>query len=94
MKLELLIVPDCPHESAARELALATLAELGMTAELTTTVIATETEARGRGFVGSPTFLVDGEDLFAQLGASVGVVCRGLPNERRFGRCPVQGRPA
>lgn len=79
MKLELLVVPDCPHESGARELALATLAELGMTADLTTTVIATEAEARGRGFVGSPTFLVDGRDLFAQPGASVGVACRVYP---------------
>lgn len=69
LKLELLVVPDCPHESAARELASETLAELGMTTELTTTVIATEAEARGPGFVGSPTFLVDSEDLFAQLDA-------------------------
>ena len=76
MKFELLVVPDCPHESAAREIALATLADLGLTAELTTTVIATEAEAQARGFVGSPTFLVDGEDLFAQLDASVGVACR------------------
>ncbi|GEP39658.1 hypothetical protein NPS01_33210 [Nocardioides psychrotolerans] len=76
MKLELLVIPDCPHEGPARELALTTLADLGLTDELTTTVITTQAEAEARGFVGSPTFLVDGEDPFAQPGAPAGVACR------------------
>jgi len=76
MELELLVVPDCPHEAPARDLALRTLAELGLAAELTTTVIATEAEAQARGFVGSPTFLLDGEDPFAEPGTAIGVACR------------------
>ncbi len=79
MDVELLVVPDCPHEMAAAELTRAALEAVGSSTSITTTVIATEAEARARGFTGSPTFLVNGRDLFAQPGAGVGVACRVYP---------------
>ena len=43
---------------------------------ITATVIDTQEEAERRGFVGSPTILIDGEDPFAEPGQPVGVACR------------------
>lgn len=74
--IELLVVPDCPNEGPARHLTLAVLSELGIAARVSTTVIATEHEARARGFTGSPTILINGRDPFGHQGASVGVACR------------------
>ena len=76
MKVELLVVPDCPNEARAYDVAVAALAELGLGVSVTTTVIATDAAARIRGFTGSPTFLIDGRDPFAVPDAWVGVACR------------------
>ena len=76
MDIELLVVPECPNERTAYDLVSATLAELRISAPVTRTVIADEEDARARGFTGSPTVLVDGEDPFALAGAPVAVACR------------------
>ncbi len=76
MDIELLVVPDCPNESAAAELVRCALADTGVSATLTRNIIATEDDARRHGFIGSPTILVDGRDPFAQPGAPVGLACR------------------
>lgn len=76
MDVELLVVSDCPNEASAYDLARATLAELGVPATVTTTVLETDEQAQARGFIGSPTFLIDGDDPFAQPGAPVGLACR------------------
>jgi hypothetical protein len=64
--VELLYWEGCPsHPQALAELRAA-LAELGRTdVEVTVTEIATERQARERGFVGSPTVLVGGLDVVA-----------------------------
>jgi hypothetical protein len=89
--IELLMVPDCPHRRAAVELLHTALADTRITASVTTTIVATLDEARRRGFVGSPTILIDGRDPFADPGAQVAVACRiystpdgiaGLPSLR------------
>lgn len=76
MDIELLVVPDCPNEPAAAELVRRALADTGVRATVTRSVIATEDEARRRGFIGSPTIRVDGRDPFAQPGTLVGLSCR------------------
>lgn len=76
MDVELLIVPDCPNEVAAYTAIEAALAELGVAASVTTTVIASDEHAQTRGFTGSPMFLINGLDPFAESGAAVGVACR------------------
>ena len=74
--MELLVVPDCPNQVLAHELTRAAVAELGAEASVTTTVIDTDAHAQARGFTGSPTFLINGRDPFAEPGAAVAVACR------------------
>ena len=76
MDVELLVVPDCPNEARAFDVTLVALAELNVTASVFVTVIDTDEQARARGFTGSPTFLIDGRDPFAEPGATVGLACR------------------
>jgi hypothetical protein len=77
MDVELLVVPDCPNESAAEALLRAALHDLGLTGvEVRTTVIRTQDDAEMRGFVGSPTILVDGADPFAQSSRPPALACR------------------
>jgi hypothetical protein len=89
MDVELLVVPDCPHESAAAALLRTALDDVGL-GHLTfdVTVIDTHETAEARGFVGSPTFLLNGADPLAAPGQSASLACRlypggaGLPDLR------------
>ncbi len=74
--IEVLVVPDCPHEQAAFDATQTALDALGLDATITTTVMATDEQATARGFIGSPTILIDGKDPFAEPGAPVGLACR------------------
>jgi hypothetical protein len=92
--VELLLVPDCPNESAAVELLHRALADVGFArVPIRTHVVATEGEAEQLGLVGSPTVRIDGVDLFAEAGRPVGLACRlyvtdgvrsGVPDLRRL----------
>ena len=73
----MLVVRDCPHEPGAASLMAQALQDIGLSGvPVVTTTIRTEREARQRGFLGSPTFLVNGRDPFAQPGASPALACR------------------
>ncbi len=76
IKIELLIVPDCPNEADAVELITTAVADTLVRATVTRTVIATRDQARQRGFVGSPTILLNGTDPFAQPDAAIALACR------------------
>lgn len=80
MRIELLVVPDCPHQDSALQVVRVAgrLAGLGEV-PVTVTVIDSVEEAQRRGFAGSPTFLIDGVDPFAQPGAPTGIACRIYP---------------
>jgi len=77
VKVELLVVPGCPNEALARD-ALSEAAQLAGIADLqlTVTVLDTDEHAQRRGFVGSPTILIDGVDPFTVVGAPTGLACR------------------
>ena len=80
MRIELLVVPDCPHEAVAAELLTAALEDVGLgPVGFTITVIDTKADADRRHFVGSPTFSVDGQDLFSEAGRDAAVACRIYP---------------
>lgn len=69
MEIELLVVPDCPHEDAVAILLCKALEHLAMPPlKIRTTVIDTQQEAEARDFVGSPTILIDGIDPFVHEG--------------------------
>ncbi len=102
MRIDLLVVPDCPNEAPARDLLSALLAEQGLTASVVTTVVSSADEAQARGFTGSPTFLINGVDPFAQDGARVGLACRvyrsahglaGLPDREELALALVMAVP-
>lgn len=76
MDVELLVVPSCPNERPAHELTLRVLEELHLTAFVVTTIVETEQQAQERGFIGSPTILINGRDPFPQPDAPVGIACR------------------
>jgi hypothetical protein len=87
MDVELLVVPDCPHEMPAAVLLRSALDDIGLTAEnFQLTVIDTPEAADRRGFVGSPTILLNGLDPFETPGQQASVACRlysgpgGLPD--------------
>lgn len=78
--IELLVIEQCPHEQAALELFRRVLDDAGCADEIRIRVIQTDEEAARRGFPGSPTFLINGVDLFAEVGTPPGVACRVYPN--------------
>jgi hypothetical protein len=85
-QLELLYWDGCPsHPQALRELRAA-LEQLGRGDEtVALTKIATEAQAAQRGFIGSPTLLIDGVDAVpAPAGEPTGLTCRLY--RRRDGR--------
>ena len=84
--LELLYWEGCPSHPAALAELRAALAELGRPdAEVTLTEVTTEAQAAARGFVGSPTLLIDGVDVVPPpAGEPTGLTCRLY--RRRDGR--------
>lgn len=89
MEIELLVVPDCPNEVAAAELLHAALEDVGLPpTRIRTTVIDTQQEAVARGFVGSPTILIDGNDPFAQPERAPAVACRVYATPSGFAGIP------
>ncbi len=74
--VEVLLVPDCPHRDPALGVAREALTMAGLGgAEVRVTVIAEDEEAARVGFVGSPSFFVDGRDLLP-ASAPAAVACR------------------
>ena len=77
MDVELLVVPDCPNESVALSVLRLAFDRVGLAAQpVRTSVIASQQQAEERGFVGSPTILVDGVDPFGVTGQSPAFACR------------------
>ncbi|MFI8522750.1 hypothetical protein ACIGEZ_33900 [Streptomyces sp. NPDC085481] len=77
MEIEILAVPDCPHQQLAEERLRQALDESGLAAtDITTRVIADQAEAERSRFTGSPTILLDGRDPFAERGAIPSLACR------------------
>lgn len=75
MRVEMLIVPDCPNSPVLRErLALALAGRTDV--EVAEHVVDGQAEAEHRGMHGSPTLLVEGRDPFAAPGAPASMSCR------------------
>ncbi|HET7474874.1 MAG TPA: hypothetical protein VFJ97_02500 [Dermatophilaceae bacterium] len=77
MKVELLVIPDCPNGAAAAVLLREVLDRVGLAgAGFGTVVVDNPVLAEARGFAGSPSFHVDGVDVFPVAGGSAGMACR------------------
>lgn len=84
--IELLWWEGCPSTGRAQAELEQAIRDVGLSGvDVRRTEIASDEEARARGFVGSPTILVDGEDV-ASAGSDEppGLACRLYP--RRDGR--------
>ncbi|MGO4246839.1 hypothetical protein AB4Y87_06445 [Paenarthrobacter sp. RAF54_2] len=77
MGAELLTIPECPHTAAAQELFERALALAGISG-MVHVVVDSDEEAASLGFHGSPTFQIDGLDLFPVLGDPA-LSCRIYP---------------
>jgi len=77
MKVELLYFDGCPSWEATDLALREALQRLGRT-DVTIDRVRVETpqEAEARGFVGSPTVLIDGRDPFPVGEEKVGLACR------------------
>jgi len=68
---------DCPNWRIADERLHAALAALGLGGSVVRyEEVLNQEQADAIGFVGSPTILADGEDLFATPGTEPGLACR------------------
>lgn len=77
MQVSVLYFADCPNwRDAGQRLRLA-LDRIGRPdVEIGFVAVETETDAASVGFAGSPTFTLDGVDLFAPAAAPGGLACR------------------
>ncbi|MEO5709387.1 MAG: hypothetical protein ABIQ59_06165 [Nocardioidaceae bacterium] len=83
MDIELLVVPDCPHEAGAAELLRTALDDVGLGASgVAVDVVHSQEEAEARYFVGSPTFCLDGADVFPEPDQPAALACRLYPGAR------------
>lgn len=72
----LAVLPDCPHRAAAEALLHQALRDVGLRdATVQTITISDLAAARRHRFAGSPTFLVEGTELFPTA-ATPGLACR------------------
>jgi hypothetical protein len=77
MDVQLLVVGDCPHEAVAAALLRQALDDIGLAhVPFSTIVVSTPAHAAELRFVGSPTFAVDGRDLFAPPDDVPALACR------------------
>lgn len=88
MDLELLTIPGCPHAGSAGELFRTALDLEGIKDPFTVREISTEDEALALSFHGSPTFSINGTDLFPS-NAEPAVTCRVYPTP-----AGLSGQPA
>jgi hypothetical protein len=88
----MLVIQECPNEEDAAARLREALDDVGLvTTPFRTTVITTLAEAEDRGFVGSPTILLDGRNPFAAPEARPALACRVYRGARvRLGVPPLR----
>jgi hypothetical protein len=90
--IEVLYVQDCPHYRETLALVDRVQGELGIDAELRTSLIADQTAAEQTRFPGSPTVRVDGRDVEpgSEPATEYIVGCRLYRLEHRFAGQPEE----
>jgi len=90
--IEVLYVQHCPHHPGTLALIERIRAELGLDAELRTTLIVDQAAAEQARFPGSPTVRVDGRDVEpgSEPATEYTVACRLYRLEHRFAGQPEE----
>ena len=76
MKIRFLYYEECPSHEEALERLRKTLAEESVQAAVEIVKVETSEEARDLRFPGSPTILIDGQDIDPQPNAQYALTCR------------------
>lgn len=77
MNIEFLYFEDCPSHDQALARLQQVMREENVESPITITKIETEDQALERQFIGSPTILINGQDIVPPVtGAYVGLTCR------------------
>ncbi|MFB8034153.1 hypothetical protein ACFC5Z_14580 [Streptomyces sp. NPDC056004] len=77
MRIEVVVVKECPNEELAVGRLRQALEASGLhETDVVTRMVTDQAEAERIGFTGSPTILIDGEDPFAEAGRAQGMACR------------------
>lgn len=80
MRIELVVVRDCPHEAAAAVLLRRALDDIGLgSRSVEVVVVESPSVAEEMHFLGSPAFMVEGRDLFDEPRRRAAVACRIYP---------------
>jgi hypothetical protein len=90
--IEVLYVKGCPNYRGALALVERVRADLGIDAELRTTLISDQAAAERAHFPGSPTIRVDGRDVEpgSEPPSEISVACRLYRLEHRFAGQPAE----
>lgn len=78
MEIVLLVIPGCPNSGTAKDLLDKALALEGISDAVKVREITTRDQAERHAFHGSPSFSLEGADLFAS-DAAPAVACRVYP---------------
>lgn len=91
MRAEILNIDSCPSWRSAQERLRGALDDLGRTdVSFAVTLIDSAEQAARRPFAGSPTILIDDEDLFPVETDVHGLACRLYPGPDGPGGAPVE----
>jgi hypothetical protein len=92
LRIDLLVVPECSNESEAATLLRTAMDEIGLGQTDFRTVTIDDAGAAARSqFTGSPTFMVDGVDLFEDPTRTIGLSCRLYRNAGGVAGVPDRG---
>jgi len=87
--VELQVLADCPNDAPATAMLLRALDEAGAAeTPIRRTVVTSPQQAADLGFAGSPTFLINGVDLFAGTERNIGLSCRMYPTASGWAGVP------
>jgi hypothetical protein len=90
VNVQVLHIDDCPNWQEAGTRTRQALDALGLVnVSVEFVLIRTEGEATSAGFAGSPTIVVDGEDLFPSEGRTAHLACRVYLTERGLAATPT-----
>jgi hypothetical protein len=90
MNVQVLHIDECPNWQEAGTRTRQALDALGLVnVPVEFVLISTEGEAMSTGFAGSPTIVVDGEDLFPSEGRTADLACRIYLTERGLAGMPT-----
>ena len=93
--IELLVTPDCPHQTAAEDLLRTALTDVGLPTQLRVLTVTDADDAARHGFAGSPTFRAGDADLFptARQPAGLNAASTGpVPRQADSPTCRICGR--